>query len=50
MPTFSVAASGNTVTVSGEYDSILNNGWSISMAFQWIPYGYSLNAVSIEPA
>lgn len=50
MPTFSVAASGNTVTVSGEYDSILNNGWSISMAFQWIPFEYTLNNVSIEPA
>ncbi len=50
VPTFSVAALGNTVTVSGEFDSALNNGWSISMAFQWIPYGYTLNAVSIEPA
>jgi hypothetical protein len=50
MPTFTPTASGNTVTVSGSFTSTLNNGWSISMAFQWIPYGYTLNAVSIEPA
>lgn len=50
MPTFTVSASGNVVTVSGQFSSTLGNGWSISMAFQWIPYAYSLNAVSIEPA
>ena len=51
MPTFSVASGpSNTVTISGTFNSTFGNGSKLSMAFQWIPYGYDLADLSIEKA
>jgi len=51
MPTFSVASGpSNTVTLSGTFNSAFGNGSKLSMAFQWIPYGFDLADLSIEKA